>query len=115
MRELQELYTSEWNKREPQLCHLPVEYTDYARWQRKHLNGAVLDKKMKYWQQQLRNYEHLQLPTDFSRPKVLGHRGAIHTFEIGDHLPALQKNNEPSWWYVIYNFIKRMEGGIEPL
>ncbi|MEX2664788.1 amino acid adenylation domain-containing protein, partial [Candidatus Uabimicrobium amorphum] len=89
--ELQDLYANGIKHQVTQLGDLPVEYSDYARWQREYLHGGILDQQIQYWRQKLQGYENLQLPTDFMRPKVLGHKGLIHTFEIGNHSRALQR------------------------
>jgi hypothetical protein len=57
------------------LLPLPVQYADYARWQRQCLPPSVLEQQLAYWQDQLRGLSPLQLPTDFARPRQLSHRG----------------------------------------
>ena len=50
------------------LPELPIQYSDYARWQRKRLTGAVLEKQLSYWRQRLRgSMSPLELPAD--RPR----------------------------------------------
>jgi hypothetical protein len=50
---------------EPELPELPIQYADFAQWQRRHLSGAVLDELLEYWQGQLAGApERLDLPTD---------------------------------------------------
>jgi hypothetical protein len=53
-RELAELYSCHVGRRRPNLPDLPVQYADYAVWQRKWLHGAVLERHLDYWRQQLR-------------------------------------------------------------
>jgi fengycin family lipopeptide synthetase B len=65
-----------------QLPALPIQYADYAVWQRSWLQGAVLDAQLDYWKQQLAEVTPLQLPTDYPRPAVATLRGTMYEFEI---------------------------------
>ncbi|NBD11623.1 condensation domain-containing protein, partial [Corallococcus silvisoli] len=59
------------------LPELPIQYADYAVWQREQLRGAVLDKQLGYWREQLRGAPPaLELMTDMPRPAVSAFRGA---------------------------------------
>ncbi|MGZ4032453.1 MAG: amino acid adenylation domain-containing protein, partial [Tumebacillaceae bacterium] len=65
------------------LTELPVQYADYAVWQREWLQGEVLDSQLAYWKQQLAGeLPMLELPTDRPRPAVASHRGAVHRFVL---------------------------------
>ncbi|MRH02765.1 AMP-binding protein, partial [Xanthomonas sontii] len=56
---------------------LPVQYADYAAWQRRWLQGTVLDEQRAFWKDQLRDAPALlELPTDHPRPAVQRYRGA---------------------------------------
>jgi len=56
---------------------LPVQYADYAVWQRDRLSGAELTRQIGYWRNQLDGAPPLlELPTDRPRPAVQSHRGA---------------------------------------
>lgn len=61
---------------------LPIQYADYAVWQREHLSGDELTKQQSYWQQQLTGLTPLNLPTDFARPPIAGHQGDSVVFNI---------------------------------
>jgi amino acid adenylation domain-containing protein/non-ribosomal peptide synthase protein (TIGR01720 family) len=61
---------------------LPIQYADYAVWQRSWLQGAVLEAQLDYWKQQLAETTPLQLPTDYPRPAVATLRGTMYEFEI---------------------------------
>jgi amino acid adenylation domain-containing protein/FkbM family methyltransferase len=68
MRELCELYSAGVGGREPRLPELPVQYADFAAWQRRWLTGEVLEEQLGYWERQLAGApEVLELPTD--RPR----------------------------------------------
>ena len=76
-RELAALYGAFRRRRPSPLAPLPVQYGDFARWQRGWLAGAALDEQLAYWKRQLAGSpELLALPTDRPRPAVQGFRGA---------------------------------------
>jgi hypothetical protein len=59
------------------LPELPIQYADFAHWQREWLQGDVLDAQLSYWKEQLAGAPAvLELPTDRPRPAVQSHRGA---------------------------------------
>nr|WP_306437733.1 non-ribosomal peptide synthetase [Corallococcus sp. AB049A] len=77
VRELISLYAALHDGREPGLTPLPVQYADFATWQRNWLQGEVLEAQLGYWKQQLSGAPAaLELPTDRPRPPVQSHRGA---------------------------------------
>jgi amino acid adenylation domain-containing protein len=56
---------------------LPIQYADFAAWQRKSLQGAVLEEQLAYWKKQLAGFSGvLALPTDHPRPAIQTFRGA---------------------------------------
>jgi amino acid adenylation domain-containing protein len=72
-----------------QCPELPVQFADYAVWQRTWLTGPVLDAELAYWTDTLRGAPpRLTLPTDYPRPAVASFRGAFHAFEISATLVA---------------------------
>ncbi|MGH3854188.1 MAG: amino acid adenylation domain-containing protein, partial [Pseudonocardiaceae bacterium] len=64
------------------LAALPVQYVDYAVWQRELLSGVVLDTALGYWRERLAGVAALELPTDRPRPTVLSSAGAVHKFVV---------------------------------
>ncbi|HWB39807.1 MAG TPA: condensation domain-containing protein, partial [Gemmatimonadales bacterium] len=59
------------------LPELPIQYADYAVWQRERLQGERLERELGYWRKQLRGAPPaLELPTDFPRPPMRSTRGA---------------------------------------
>ena len=60
----------------------PVQYADYAIWQRNWLQGDVLEDLLGYWSGQLEGAEPLELPTDRPRPALRTSRGAWHAFAL---------------------------------
>jgi amino acid adenylation domain-containing protein len=75
-RELGELYLAARRGEEPRLPRLPVQYADFALWQRRSLEGETLDGLLGYWREHLEGLpEALELPTDRPRPPVQSFRG----------------------------------------
>ncbi len=70
------------------LPELPIQYGDYALWQRRWLAGAVLESQIAYWRQALAGVEPLELPTDRPRPAASTYAGATHGFRLPDGLAA---------------------------
>jgi amino acid adenylation domain-containing protein len=71
------------------LPDLPVQYADYAAWQRSWLQGEVLEEHLAWWRARLAGASPvLDLPTDRPRPPVQSFRGATHAFAIPDDLAA---------------------------
>jgi amino acid adenylation domain-containing protein len=72
---------------EPELPVLPIQYPDFADWQRDRLRGEFLDELVEYWTGQLAGApERLELPTDRPRPSAQSYRGRRREFTIA---PAL--------------------------
>jgi len=67
VREFIELYTAKVENRDPKLTQLNIQYTDYAAWERSNLEGSLLNHKLTYWEEQLKDVEPLNLPLDFNR------------------------------------------------
>ncbi|HEY6804759.1 MAG TPA: amino acid adenylation domain-containing protein, partial [Pyrinomonadaceae bacterium] len=73
------------------LPELPVQYADYAIWQRDWLQGEALAAQMSYWEEQLRGAELVELPVDRLRPAQPSHRGARHAFAFTEELSGQLK------------------------
>jgi amino acid adenylation domain-containing protein len=72
-RELAALYVERIGGPSADLPALPIQYADYAIWEREHLSGARLERLLGYWRAQLGHADFvLQLPTDHPRPAVPG-------------------------------------------
>ena len=67
-REVGELYRAYSAGEESPLEELPIQYADFAVWQRAWLQGEALEQKLEYWRRQLAGIEDLALPTDRPRP-----------------------------------------------
>ncbi|WP_431081179.1 non-ribosomal peptide synthase/polyketide synthase [Pseudomonas thivervalensis] len=68
---------------EPQLADLPIQYSDYALWQRRWLEAGEQARQLEYWQAQLGD-EHpvLELPIDHPRPAMPSYRGTRFEFAV---------------------------------
>lgn len=84
--ELVELYTAKKQQRTTVLSELPIQYMDYALWQRNYLEGKVLDEMLDYWEQSLTGLEALKLPTDFARPSIQSTKGNTLSFKVSQDL-----------------------------
>jgi acyl carrier protein len=83
--ELTALYDAFSSGRPSGLPELPIQYADYAVWQRNWLAGEVLTQQLGYWEEQLRGAPAVMaLPFDRPRPAVQSFVGAHETV----HLPA---------------------------
>ncbi|MER6628659.1 amino acid adenylation domain-containing protein [Streptomyces sp. NPDC000987] len=89
VRDLTELYRARTGGRSARLPELPLDYTDYALWQRETDQSAALE----HWRTRLAGLTPLDLPTDHPRPDTPGSLGATHTLtlpaELTEALDAL--------------------------
>src|SRR5262249_22294429 len=76
LREMSEVYDARSIGVAPVLPNLPIQYADYAVWQRKSLHGEAMARSIKYWRKQLADAPVLELPTDRPRLPVQRFRGA---------------------------------------
>ncbi|HEX6373941.1 MAG TPA: amino acid adenylation domain-containing protein, partial [Longimicrobium sp.] len=87
--ELSALYAAHREGREAQLPALPVQYADYAAWQRRWVEGEVLREQAEYWAETLGGApELLELPTDRPRPAQMDPAGARLGVELDEALTA---------------------------
>jgi amino acid adenylation domain-containing protein/non-ribosomal peptide synthase protein (TIGR01720 family) len=75
--ELAELYSAAVRKAAAELAELPVQYPDFAVWQRGRLAGPALEEHLAYWRRKLADLNVLELPTDRPRPTLRTSAGAI--------------------------------------
>jgi amino acid adenylation domain-containing protein/FkbM family methyltransferase len=87
IKEVSQLYEAYSRGEESPLAELPIQYADYAVWQREWLTGEVLAKQLEYWREQLAGApETLALPTDKPRPAVQSFCGGQQHFELSSEL-----------------------------
>ena len=81
--ELAHCYAAFAAGRRPTLPELPIQYADFALWQRHRLRGKALEELTTYWKSELRDVPtQLCLPTDRKRPQVQSQRGAKYFFDL---------------------------------
>ena len=77
IREMAVLYEAFSSGRSSPLAPLPIQYADFAHWQRQWLQGEILETQLAYWRRQLAGASPLlELPTDHPRPPIQTFRGA---------------------------------------
>uniref|UniRef100_UPI00321A914C non-ribosomal peptide synthetase n=1 Tax=Chryseobacterium sp. TaxID=1871047 RepID=UPI00321A914C len=72
--------------KDPQLPVLPIQYKDFALWQRNYLSGEILEKQASYWKNKLEGFQTLDLPLDFKRPAHVSYTGATMYFDLPEQL-----------------------------
>ena len=83
VRDLSALYTAASEGREAALPPLPIQYADFAAWQRRWLTGEVLEQQLGYWRRRLDGAPPLlELPTDRPRTGSPGREAATHVFVL---------------------------------
>jgi aspartate racemase len=82
MEELVTLYQGHISHKLAQLPDLPVQYADFAVWQRQYFQGEVLADQLAYWRQQLANVPLLRLPTNRPRPAVQTYAGSLEALVL---------------------------------
>ncbi|MEH1938078.1 MAG: amino acid adenylation domain-containing protein [Nostoc sp.] len=87
MQELATIYSALCNNLPTELPELPIQYADFAIWQRQWLQTEVLQTQLDYWKQLLKNAPTLlELPTDRPRPAIQTFQGAIQSVEFSEEL-----------------------------
>ena len=87
IRELAVLYASGVSGNIVQLPELPIQYADFAAWQRERLQGDVLKRQSDYWVNQLKDLPGLlALPTDRARTEVQTSNGSVYEFRCPESL-----------------------------
>ena len=87
--ELTHAYTAYVQSDLPTLPDLPIQYADFAVWQREYLSGDRLEQQLSFWREQLSGAPALlELPTDHPRPPVQTYRGAHYIFQLNAELAS---------------------------
>ncbi|MCA1612832.1 MAG: condensation domain-containing protein [Acidobacteria bacterium] len=82
VREMATLYEAFSAGRPSPLPELPIQYADFAVWQREWLRGETLEAQLGYWRQRLGGAPSLELPSDRPRPAVQSARGSAQGFML---------------------------------
>ncbi len=89
LHELAQLYDAFSRDLPSPLPDLPIQYADFAIWQREQLLEAPIAEQMNYWRQQLKDAPAiLELPTDHARPPVPTFNGSMQLFALSKDLTA---------------------------
>ncbi|WLS70581.1 non-ribosomal peptide synthase/polyketide synthase [Pseudomonas aeruginosa] len=81
--EFSRFYSAYATGAEPGLPALPIQYADYALWQRSWLEAGEQERQLEYWRGKLgERHPVLELPTDHPRPAVPSYRGSRYEFSI---------------------------------
>ena len=89
VREINALYGAFSSGKPPELPELPIQYADFAAWQRDWLQGEALESQLAFWRRHLEGAPAaLDLPTDFRRPSRQSFRGGHETFEVAPKIAA---------------------------
>lgn len=82
LEELSELYGALGGGRAPDLKELPIQYADFAAWQRKRFQGRAMDSSLEFWRERVKDLPSLNLPFDFPRPSSQTMQSGVVDFTI---------------------------------
>ncbi len=106
MREFGQLYEAFSKEQATPLAELPIQYADFAVWQRNWLQGKVLEKQVNYWKEQLKGCPRLELPMDWIRPAIQTYNGARYDLRIrketADRLRELCRENDVTLFMALF-------------
>ena len=109
--ELWSFYEAKRLGKVPQLVELPIQYADFANWQRERMQGQILHSHLEYWLQQLgAPLPSLELPSDSPRPAQQGFNGARQSIQVVEQLTLrledLSRNNQTTLFMTILTAFK---------
>jgi amino acid adenylation domain-containing protein/thioester reductase-like protein len=107
VRDLVELYSSESDGGDSRLSPLPIQYSDYAQWQRQWLQGSMLETQLNYWRAHLKDAPaELELPKDRPRPAVHRYNGRslriVLNAQLSTGLKAFASRHQLTLFMVLY-------------
>jgi amino acid adenylation domain-containing protein len=91
LRELMTLYEAFVDGRDSPLSELPIQYADFAAWQREWLSGELLEAQLEFWKKKLAGVSVLELPADKPRPPVQSFTGAHERLAFSEELSEAVK------------------------
>ena len=117
VREVAALYEAYQKGLQSPLAPLPIQYADYGVWQRRWLQGAVLQQQLQYWREHLQGASGLlELPTDRVRPAIRDHRGERIEVVLDESLSAglrqLARQHDATLFMVLYAGFATMLWGL---
>ncbi len=112
MREIVTLYEAFSAKKASPLEELPVQYADYAIWQRSESRATVLEEQLSYWKQRLAGSSILELSLDYTRPRVQTFNGASRSRELSkvlsDALKTLSQREDVTLFMAMLTCFKML-------
>jgi non-ribosomal peptide synthetase component F/acyl carrier protein len=103
--ELTRIYAALVDGRVPELPELPIQYADYAAFQRSTQHGPELQRLSDYWSDRLAGAQPLDLPTDRPPQRAPSGRGGVHRFDLPgilvDRLEGLARAHRASLFMVL--------------
>ncbi|HEV2246785.1 MAG TPA: amino acid adenylation domain-containing protein [Terriglobia bacterium] len=104
--EIRRLYDAFSSGRPSALPQLPIQYADFACWQREWMTGKLLDSQTSYWKKELAGAPSiLELPTDKPRPASQSFRGATEFFQLPgkllEQLKALGREQQATLFMIL--------------
>lgn len=112
LRDTATLYQAALAGKPSPLTELPVQYADFAVWQREWLDGGVLEQQLGYWRRQLAGSTVLQLPTDRPRPASQTFHGARHlgliSTELVDALKDFSSRHDATFYMTLLAAFKTL-------
>ena len=108
LKELTRAYLSVKEKSGDTLPALPIQYADYASWQRKYLRGDILEQHLKYWSEELENLPKVHnLPLDFPRPAEQSYKGKslvqVVEQKLSKRIYAVAEQHDATLFMVIHS------------
>lgn len=122
--ELMEVYGALRAGRPSPLPPLPVQYPDYAVWEREWLQGEVLEEEVRFWRRELEGFPLvLNVPEDRPRPAIQSQRGGLFRVRAGgertERLRALARREGATLFMAVlaalYALLWRFTGGQEKI
>ncbi|HYG63481.1 MAG TPA: condensation domain-containing protein, partial [Thermoanaerobaculia bacterium] len=114
VREVAALYAAFSQGRPSPLPELPIQYADFAVWQRQWLTGEVLERQLRYWRERLTGVPGTELPSDRPRPAVQTFRGGrwrtSFPQELAESLGNLARRHDASLFMVLLGAFKALLG-----
>ncbi|MCD9188137.1 MAG: amino acid adenylation domain-containing protein [Pyrinomonadaceae bacterium] len=113
VRELTELYKSYLEHRSPRLSELPIQYADFAVWEKENITAENLAQETAYWKKQLGGHlPALNLPTDNHRPAIQNTDGKRFPLsispELTEKLKLLAKNENATLFMILLAGLKSL-------
>ncbi|MEM7415903.1 MAG: condensation domain-containing protein, partial [Gemmatimonadota bacterium] len=103
--DLSSAYAALSSEGQPAFPPLPIQYSDFASWQRGEANDDVFAEQLAYWGERLADVQPLDLPTDRARPPVQSFRGAIRRVALGAELTDRLKELARSEGTTLFNVL----------